>query len=476
MTRQRGAWGRALGSRLAAVGLAAALASVAGLALMKERASGPGFGTLDRWPAHGASPEREFAVQTYDAGGRPATALPGRFERERFARVVDASTVTGLVDALRRATPGTLIVLAPGTYRLNGTRLALGNAGRPDAPIYVRAARLGEAVIELATLEGFYVDKPFWVFENLVVRGVCERDGDCEHAFHVVGDGHGTVLRNTVLVDFNAALKVNGLPSGKGLLAPDAGLVEHCTVTNARARQTDNPVSLLNINAGDGWTVRRCIVADFAKAGGNRTSYGAFMKSNSRGGLFEQNLVVCAAALPDDGDQRIGLSLGGGGTEKPYCREHDCSTEHTGGILRNNVVVNCSGPGIHLNRAAETGVYANLLAGTAGVEARFPTTAATLVDNVLDGAIRARDGARLRADGNLVSERCVRRDRDDDCALARWYVQPFAGDFRLARGESILGRGTALDRLTDDFCGNPRPARPDLGPIQYGGDSCLPVR
>jgi hypothetical protein len=438
-------------------------------------ASIPPFLSFDLWRAHGARPDREFELQRYDIYGNPVPAAVGRFDRDSFSSHLQVDTPQALQKALREAAPGTLISLAPGKYRFTGTRLSLGQAGRLEAPIYLRADRLGEVELELATLEGLYVDKPYWVFENLVIRGVCQNDGDCEHAFHVVGAGRATVIRNSRLIDFNAAIKVNALPSGDTLQAPDAGLVEYCTLKNSRARRTDNPVVPLNIDTADDWVVRRSIVADFAKAGGDRVSYGGYMKSNSRRGLFEQNLVVCAAQVTEGG-VRVGLSFGGGGSAAAICRNRDCSTEHSAGTIRNNIIANCSDTGVYLNRAAEARVYSNLLSGTAGIDARHPTTTAVIVNNILDGAIRQRDDGLAFADSNLISDRCTRRDLiERGCDLAEWYVKPIAGDFRLDAGHKIVGQALGDDEVTDDFCGNPRPAHPDLGPVQYDKATCLPA-
>ena len=124
------------------------------------------------------------------------------------------------------------------------------------------------------------------------------------------------LIRNNEMIDFNAPLKVNGLFRGETDRFPDHGLVHNNTVHNIRVRETSNPVSLLNLNAGDGWVVSPNFIADFAKGGGNRVSYAAFMKSNSRNGVFERNLVVCHWRLQPQGGVRIGLSFGAAAREQ----------------------------------------------------------------------------------------------------------------------------------------------------------------
>ena len=56
------------------------------------------------------------------------------------------------------------------------------------------------------------VQGKYWTFEDLVIVGTCTpaNHGLCEHAFHVTHDADFFVMRNSVLRDFNAMLKVAG--------------------------------------------------------------------------------------------------------------------------------------------------------------------------------------------------------------------------------------------------------------------------
>jgi hypothetical protein len=430
----------------------------------------------NRWLQHGARPGREFEIQTYRSASHPDPARTGSFEREAFAKIIEVEDEQALLNGLKRATPGTLIELLPGEYRIKSWRVRLGNDGSAEAPIYLRGTQYGRSIIELDAYEGFYVDRSFWVFENLVVRGTCEDHSRCEHAFHVVGDARSTTIRNSELVDFNAPLKVNGRPIDGVYTFPDYGLLEYVTVHNRSPRRTDNPVTLLNINSANHWRVRRSIIADFSKGRGNRISYGAFMKGNSRFGVFEQNLVVCEWDLGADEGIRIGLSLGGGGTGSQYCRNDTCLTEHTAGTIRNNIIANCSRDvGIYLNRAAASLVYNNLLYRTLGIDARYPTTTAKIFNNITDGGLRRRDGGDLREYNNLRSTSCIAGP--SECEMQDWYAAPQSADFRLRDGGAIRAQPSAPQAgLVDDFCGASRPRDSDIGPIDYAQalERCLP--
>jgi Right handed beta helix region len=298
--------------------------------------------------------------------------------------------------AIASATAGDVITLLPGDYELRRTVYAR-RPGNARAPVVVRAAQPGTVRIAINTREGFAVMAPYWRFENLALRGVCRSDSNCEHAFHITGDAHHFVARNNTLRDFNAHFKINGARGN----FPDHGLIESNTLGNSAPRRTALPVTPIDLVAASHWTIRANLIHDFIKADGNRISYGAFAKGAAEGTVFERNVVLCEAALTGQPGQRIGLSFGGGGTGKRYCRDGRCITEHDGGIMRANLIAGCSDVGVYLNSAANTQVFDNTLLDTAGVQVRFPTSSATLAGNLVDGPLRADEGGVLRGEDNL---------------------------------------------------------------------------
>lgn len=298
--------------------------------------------------------------------------------------------------AIASATAGDVITLLPGDYELRRTVYAR-RPGNARAPVVVRAAQPGTVRIAINTREGFAVMAPYWRFENLALRGVCRSDSNCEHAFHITGDAHHFVARNNTLRDFNAHFKINGARGN----FPDHGLIESNTLGNSAPRRTALPVTPIDLVAASHWTIRANLIHDFIKADGNRISYGAFAKGAAEGTVFERNVVLCEAALTGQPGQRIGLSFGGGGSGKRYCRDGRCITEHDGGIMRANLIAGCSDVGVYLNSAANTQVLDNTVLDTAGVQVRFPTSGATLDGNLVDGPLRADEGGRLRAGDNL---------------------------------------------------------------------------
>lgn len=441
----------------------------------------PDFPGPDAWPEQGVMAQG-LEQQRYDAAGIPRQSAKrsngdGTLGNHTPGNDIPVANAAGLFKALKRAQPGETITLAPGIYQVRAPRLGVGNAGTANQPIVVRAERFGSVELQLDTREGFFVDEPYWVFENLQIRGSCKSDTKCEHAFHVVGLAHGIVIRNNEITDFNSALKVNGLRRNGREDHPDHGLVQNNTIYLTRPRNTANPTNLLNINSGNGWVVSANFLADAAKARGDQISYAAFMKGNSVGGVFERNLVLCHWKLQDGASTRVGLSFGAGRTGAAFCRNGDCEREHTGGVIRNNIIARCPfDVGIYLNRAARTSIHNNFLLDTRGVDVRFERSSATLTENLIDGRIRNRDGGQHRADNNLVTGDCnLLSQLWRHCDPADWLRQPDRGDLRLVDGKAILGRGDAIPGDPPDFCGRQRRGSADIGPIQYSeGSACLP--
>jgi len=311
--------------------------------------------------------------------------------------------MVGNADDARRvlndAHAGDVITFLPGRYRFTGSRLPAIGAGRADAPILVRALTPGSVTLEFDMAEGFLVNAPYWRFENLTIQGVCGDDNGCEHAFHVVGAAAHFAAVNNTIVDFNAHFKINGA-NGR---FPDGGLIASNTLTNTRGRRTANPVTPIDLVAASGWMVRHNIISDFQKDQGDQVSYGGFFKGAGMQNIFESNLVWCEHKLQGRPGQRVGLSLGGGGTGKPYCRDQRCIAEQERGQVRANLIVACSDVGIYLNNAAASIVNDNTLIDTAGIDVRFAGSSADVDGNLVDGAIRSRNGAVLREGDNRTT-------------------------------------------------------------------------
>ncbi len=378
---------------------------------------------------------------------------------------VTVTTADELKAAVTAAKPGDTIVLSAGTYEFNG-KIACNNPGTSDAPITLRAEQPGAAKVRFDSVEGFHVRAPFWVFEDLDIEGICADHSKCEHAFHVTGEADNTVIRGCVMHEYNAHIKGNGEALGPNgaYVWPDDVLIEYNEMKNSTARNTSNPVTPIDVVGGRRWILRGNFIHDHAKGQGNNVSYAAFLKGNSRDGLIERNLVVCE--LEHQGQVRLGLSLGGGGSgPSKICEDNTCTPEHQNGILRNNIIVNCPADvGIYLNKAADTKLYNNTLFNTTGIDVRFEASTADVRNNVLDGKIRNRNGGTSTQGSNLT-----------ETDLTAWFADPATADFTLIDGAGLVDQGEPLAGVTDDFCTNARDdGLPDIGAVEYDGDGpCL---
>lgn len=345
-------------------------------------------------------------LMALDRGGAVDPALPGLTLGAQPLPANPGTPVGTLVndpDALRgavaHAQPGDVITLAPGTYRFTDRPIDANRPGSADAPIVVRASQPGTVVIEFNLVEGFRVSAPYWRFENLTIRGTCVNDSDCEHAFHVVGAARHFASVNNSIADFNAQFKINGM----GDDFPDDGLIEANTLFDTRVRHTPNPVTPIDLVAANRWTIRANIIKDFAKDEGNFVTYGAFAKGAGSANVFERNLVWCEDQVRGVPGQRVGLSLGGGGTGAEYCRDRKCVVEQQGSTLRSNLIAACSDVGIYLNSAADSRVEDNTLVDTTGIDVRFPTSSARIDGNLVDGPVRARNGGIVHLGANEIA-------------------------------------------------------------------------
>ena len=383
------------------------------------------------------------------------------------ARIVPVATPAELTAAIGAAVAGDEIVLADGTYALTGvTCSAIGTAAMP---IVVRAANSKAAKIELNGLEGFKVTGAYWTFDGLDIKGVCAADSSCEHAFHVTGAAHYFVLRNSKVMDFNAQLKVNASLIGAGYVTPNNGLIENNEIGDTRARMTSNPVTKLNVDTGDDWVIRRNYIHDFDKGMPDLVSYGAFFKSGGKRGIMERNLVICSTGSTTG--YRIGLSLGGGGTAPQFCApafsaNTPCNIEHTGGTIRNNIIVNCSDVGIYLNKATDSRLLYNTLIETTGIDFRYATSTGSAIGNVMTSVIRNREGATSTQISNLENVNLG--------MFQSWYRMPLTGDLTVTGGVgALVGQGAQTPLVADDYCGRARPnGSYTIGALEHSLGGC----
>ncbi len=365
----------------------------------------------------------------YSASESTAAAQPK-------ASKVLVRSVDELKREVERAVPGGTIELLPGKYNIRET-IQTSAGGTVGSPIVVRAAALGSVIIESATVETFKVMHPYWIFENLTVVGVCPQDNDCEHAFHIAGPAVEVILRNNRLSEFNAAVKING-EDGRW---PDNGMISRNTLDNSHPRATSRPVAMVDLVGANGWSLVDNHVSGFVKSGGDRISYGVFMKGAGKSGRIERNLLVCTPKDISQAGVRVGISFGGGGSDPAFCRDRACLSEYVEGVVANNIVAHCNDFGIDVNASRDIVIAHNTLINTAGIDVRGASTAVSIYANVLEGQIRARSGSKADAGANVIA------------AMGGYFTNPDLLDLTRNSGTRNVATSPLVER---DFCSDPR--------------------
>ena len=354
---------------------------------------------------------------------------------------INVFNASELLSALKNVSAGQTIVVAPGEYVVDQFGISLNKSGTKFLPIRVIAQQLGTVKIFLRG-EGFVVKKPYWQFHNLHLIGSCKIHSRCEHAFHVVGEGKHVLIENNIFQDFNAMIKVNGI----GRSYPDYGKVIQNTLFNTSARNTANPVTPIDLMHANSWQVADNFIFDIQKSAGNQVSYAAFFKGGSQLGVFERNLIICAANLPGNYTS-IALSLGGGGSPLAHRRDNNVA-EHVNGTIRNNIIMHCANDvGIYLNKAANSQVHHNILYNTLGIDARFKETTAFIYNNVISGRVKSRDKGELVQKDNLIVKRNFFTGKDN---LSEYFSAPDIGDFSWLNARDI---GSYELSENNSFCG-----------------------
>jgi len=153
--------------------------------------------------------------------------------------------------------------------------------------------------------------------------------------------------------------------------------------------------------------------------------------------------------------------VGGGGSEGQYCRATDCAVEHFRGSLRANLIESCSDDGIYVNKGEGLAIAHNTLLDTGGVSVRFSRSDVVLEGNLIDGPVRARDGARIRAGDNFGTTAV-------ELYAGAHPVRALFGDLR-AGSLAWAGappRGRDAGAAADDLCGTRRPPRAAYGAFE----------
>ncbi len=357
------------------------------------------------------------------------------------------SSSKALIDALKQAQPGDTIVVADGEYDLKGKRFnTSSDVADQYSPIILKAENPGEVILNMSSVEGIFLHQPYWTITGF--RFKCAVS-NCDHAIHIVSNAQNTTISHNEFVDFNAALKINS----SGGQYPDNGTISNNYFYFTHPVKTNLSVTPINIDQANQWVIRKNIIRDFIKTGGNKVSYGAFMKGGANNGIFENNLVVCNTSKTRYSGAQVGLSIGGGGMND---RRDNASYEAVNTIIRNNIISHCNDVGIYINKGENSLVNNNTIYNTSGIDIRFPESSAIIINNIFSGQLRERDqGQLLKSAGNLIYSKGFLHNDD---LLNEVFLSPEIGNFTIKDSNLDIQKNAHAypvqsNQSVTDFCG-----------------------
>ena len=258
-----------------------------------------------------------LGVDSYSGVNCPALPPPG-------GNIVTVSSVDDLVYRVNTATQGTTILVADGTYNLNGEYL------RFDVPDVTLRSASGnrEAVVldgNYATTEIAQIVASHVTIANLTLRKAYN------HPIHVMSSGSSdtlnTYIYNVHIIDpGQQAIKINPVPGGH---YTDNGIVacSHIELTDAgRSQIRDNCYTGgVDAHQSRGWDIRDNLIEGFWCAQG-LSEHAVHAWTGSRDTLVERNMLINNA-------RGVGFGLVTSGTGRTYS-DNACPSERLHRSLR----------------------------------------------------------------------------------------------------------------------------------------------
>ncbi|MBI5029355.1 MAG: hypothetical protein HZB51_02420 [Chloroflexi bacterium] len=386
--------------------------------------------------------------------------------------IVNVSTVGQLESAVNNATSGTTILIADGTYNLNGVYL------RIDVPNVTARSASGnrDAVI----LDGNYDTTEIIqiVASNVTIADLTLREA-YYHPIHVMStsssDTNNTLVYNVHIIDpGEQAIKINPYTGDYAAYFTDNGIVacSHIELTDVGRTQIRNNCYTGGVDAHQsrGWVIRDNVIEGFWCQSG-LSEHGVHMWNSCAETIVERNLFRNNA-------RGVGFGMATNATGKRMypglCPTASGYVDHYAGVIRNNFVVATDSRlfdsqygfdcGICLwnacnARALHNTVYtADPVHTFSAIEWRFANTNADIINNLVNDALMPRDGATATQSGNLTN------------AQASWLIDPSIGDLHLrSTATNAIDHAAVVTGVSDDYDGNLRPngSASDVGADEY---------
>lgn len=356
------------------------------------------------------------------AHGRPTTPAPPL--PPPTGAVVNVSTQAQLQSAVRNIHSNTTVVVAPGTYALTNSLYFSGTF----TDVGIRGATNNRDDVVLAgpgMTNSSYGNTPYGIWSGGRVQGITIANltlrGFYVHPIIFNAGTQSPRVHNVRLIDAGEQFIKSNPDGAEG--GVNNGIVEYSVIeytTTARDGYTNG----IDVHTGANWIIRHNLFRNLVSPRGALAGPAVLMWNHSTNTLTDGNTFLnCARGIS------YGLIVRAG-------------NDHVGGLIRNNVFYRSrtqpGDAGIHVADSSNTQVLNNtvFVSGTYGtpIEYRFTgTTGVVFANNLLDGAIWARDGAKGRELSNRAG------------AGEELFVSAAAGDLHLvATAASTIDRGVTV--------------------------------
>ena len=375
--------------------------------------------------------------------------------------IVNVATPAELVSAVNSAAPGDAILLADGTYNLNGEYLWIDT---DNLSIRSQSGNREAVIVDgnYATTEIFTVAASNVTITDLTIQRAYT------HPIHVAPppdrDIVNTRIHNIHIVDpGEQAIKIN---ANNGRFA-DYGEISCCRIelTDAGRPYIRNDCYTGGVDAHQarGWVIRDNHIEGFWCENG-LSEHAVHAWTGSRDTIVERNVLV-------DNSRGVGFGLLRSGSGRTY-DDNPCPGEgyvdHYGGIIRNNFIFQSRQEllasqygfesGIALWQACGALILHNTVVSTArpfsSIEHRFENTDATITNNLLSHSLMERDGATAVLAGNLEYQPLT------------LFVSSAEGNLHLKSGATVaIDKGVFIGGglCPGDIDGDSRDPTPDVG-------------
>ena len=333
-----------------------------------------------------------FIVSMATAAASEESCRPADWKPPKDAQTVTVRNTDDLIAAVRRAEPGTVILVEDGEYRLWSSLdfakpdvVLAGKSGHRD-----RVVIRGDGMTEKAIGVALSISASRVTIADLTVGNVGY------HGIQIRGENGvaHVVVHNVHIVDTGQQL-LKGSLSANGLHAEDC--VVACSLFEYTRHAPSDYTNGVDVLGGRRWIVRdnRFLRIRGPAEGGWEAGPAILFWRESADTVVERNVVE---------DSYRGIALG---LVEPVREGRTATYDHTGGTIRDNVVVNRNSwadEGIEVNAARDVSIERNRLLKHGlpwSISVRFPVTTATVVDNRANQPLALRDGARATERGNL---------------------------------------------------------------------------